>query len=164
MSLLAVTLIAASSLFPGAAAARATCTEAHDHAERVVLYTFHVVAESEKPVYAIGENAVLHVKVTRPAHKDPADLGIEIEPPHSEPVADVSVGVGAYVGDTFLIGYGITDDKGKADIKIKLKNYVETGSADVDFYAWKRAFTSTCVIVDEIGYRSYEDMFTVVKP
>ncbi len=136
-------------------AAAAPCTE------QINVLSFHIKATPERPVYLVGETAVIDVTVTRPAHEDPATGGIELDPPASEPAADIYVGAGVQVGDSFLLGFGVTNDKGKAEIEIDLDE-VEAGDADVGIYAWKDVVRTPCLTVREYGFRYYEDMFRIV--
>ena len=155
---LAALSIAASFLFAVAAPTSAD----ESHCEQVNVLAFHIEAKPGRPVYLVGEKAVIHTTVTRPAHEDPAGNGIEIDPPNSEPVADIYVGAAMHTGDnSFAYGLGITNGKGKVDIQIPLKA-IETGEADVYIYAWRDTVRTPCLTVREYGYRYYEDMFRVV--
>lgn len=153
---------------PGAGAAPALSPEAVvrgacGNFETISLRTYHVVIKSDKEVYAVGETAKIHVKVTRPAHEDPLNLGIPIDPPVSEPAEGVNVGLGLRVGDVFLPGFGITDAKGEVDIGIKLPPYTPTGSATADGYAWQEQVKTTCLTIQENGYRQEPRLFKVVR-
>ena len=131
--------------------------------EVVSLRTFHLVVEADKPSYKVGETAVINVTVTRPAHEDPAGQGIPMEPPTSEPAPDVNVGIGLRVGDVFLFGHALTNADGLAAVKIKLKDYTPAGKAMVDAYAWKTVQETPCLKVEENGYVSKPNLFTVFR-
>ena len=155
---LAAFSIAASFLLSVAAPTSAS----EEACEQVHVLAFHIEAKPDRPVYLVGEKAVIHATVTRPAHEDPAGLGIEFEPPHSEPAANINIGAALMTGDnTFLFGFAVTNDKGKADIKIDLDKS-EAGMADVDIYAWNDVLRIPCLTVREYGHRYYEDMFGIV--
>ena len=131
--------------------------------ETVALRTFHVVVSSPKKTYAIGENAIIHAKVTRPAHEDPLQLGVTFDPPQSFPAEEVNVGIGLRVGDVFLFGFGVTDENGEVDVKVKLQPYTRPGKALVDAFSWKRQFESPCANVEENGYTFAPGLFKVVR-
>ena len=57
--------------------------------ETVALKTFHLVVKGQDKVYEVGETAKVVITVTRPAHEDPAGLGIYQEPPESFPAENV---------------------------------------------------------------------------
>ena len=117
-------------------------------------------------MYLVGETALIHVKVTRPAHEDPAGEGIELDPPKSEPARDIYVGAGIHddVGNTFLFGFAVTNEKGKATLEIELEEGTDPGEVTADFYAWKDVVRAPCLTIREFGFRTYEKFFRVVKP
>ncbi len=131
--------------------------------EVVGLRTFHLEVKPLKKRYKVGETAKIEVTVTRPAHEDPAGLGVPIDPPQSFPAEDVNVGMGLRIGDVFLFGHAVTDADGKAVIKIKIKSYTPAGKATADAYAWKTAADTTCAKVEENGYRQMPNLFTVFR-
>ena len=157
---LAATIIVASFLLsPGSAPAATTsdgCSEQYN------ILSFHVTAKPGRPVYLESEKAIIHVKVTRPAHEDPGNNGIEIDPPDSEPAADIYVGIAFVVGNSYLFGFGVTDEKGKADVEIEIDEGTDSGEADVNIYAWKDLVSTPCLTIREYGHRYYEDMFRIV--
>ena len=130
--------------------------------ETAALRTFHLVMKAEKKTYRIGETAIIKATVTRPAHEDPFQLGVTFEPPQSYAAPDVNVGVGVRVGDVFLFGFGITDENGKADVKVKIQPYTRPGTAISDGFAWKRQLETPCLTVEENGYTFAPGMFKVV--
>ena len=97
--------------------------------------------------------------MTRPAHKDPLQLGPEFEPPASTPAADVNVGVGIHVGEVFVPGFAQTDQDGEATVTIRLPNYMKPGIADLDGYAWKVQADSPCLTIEEDGYTHMDNAF-----
>lgn len=157
---LAATIIVASFLLsPNTAPAATTgpgCSEQYN------VLSFHVEAKPDRPAYREGEKAVVHVKITRPAHEDPGNNGIEIDPPDSEPAAGIYVGAALVVGNDYLFGFAVTDEKGKADLEIKIDEGTEPGEADVNLYAWKDLVQTPCLTIREYGHRYYEDMFRIV--
>lgn len=131
--------------------------------ETVALRTFHLEVEPTKKRFKVGEVAKIKVTVTRPAHEDPLGLGVEQEPPHSEPAEDVNVGMGLRIGDVFLFGHAITNEDGLATVKIKIKSYTPAGKANADAYAWKTVADTTCLKVEENGYRQLPNIFTIFR-
>ena len=149
----------------GACAARDVRSMLRDGSmETVALRTFHVVISSPKKAYAIGDTAIVHAKVTRPAHEDPLQLGVTWDPPRSFPAEEVNVGIGLRVGDVFLFGFGETDENGEVDVKVKIQPYTRPGTAMVDAFSWERQFESPCANVEENGYTFAPRLFKVVKP
>ncbi len=152
---LAVTTVAASFLLaPSGPAAAHPC-------EQINVLAFHIEAKPERDAYSVGETAVIKVKVTRPAHEDPAGNGIDLDPPESEAAADINVGAGFHVGDSFFFGFGVTNDKGKTELEGDIEEGTDSGEVDVDIYAWNDVVRTPCLIVREYGYRHYEDMFRI---
>jgi hypothetical protein len=131
--------------------------------EVVRARTFHIVAEPQAKSFAIGSKARIEVTVTRPAHEDPLDLGVELEPPASMPAENVYVGLGVHVGQVFVPGFGITDPEGHTSISIKLPSYMKPGTAAVAVYAWNVVHESPCLRIEEDGYASYPESFEVTR-
>ncbi|MGH2808871.1 MAG: hypothetical protein ACRDKT_16520 [Actinomycetota bacterium] len=131
--------------------------------ETVALRTFTLEMKSAKPSYKIGETAVIKAKVTRPADEDPLQLGVPLDSPEHYAAPDVNVGIGLRIGEVFLFGFGITDQNGEADVKIKLKSYTPTGTALADGFAWKRQLETPCLIVEENGYTFFPNAFKVTR-
>ena len=131
--------------------------------EVVGLRTFHLEVKPLKKAYKVGETAKIQVMVTRPAHEDPVGLGVPIDPPQSFPAENVNVGMGLRIGDVFLFGHAVSDADGKAVVKVQIKSYTPAGKANVDAYAWKTAADTTCAKVEEHGYRSMPNLFTVFR-
>ncbi len=134
--------------------------------------TFHVEARWTSKTYRIGDVAKLEVKVTRPAHEDPAtDEGepLPAPPPREEPAEGVTVGVGVMVGDVFLNGGAITDAQGEAVVKVHLhEGYVRPGKATSRLYASKKYLTDlpgivTCVTLEEFGTLDPGPGFTAIR-
>lgn len=130
--------------------------------EQVALRTFTIEAKAPKNV-VIGGTASIPVVVTRPAEQDPLGQGIPTDGIEPEAAPDINVGVGLLVGDVFFPGFAVTDQDGKATIKIKIQSYAKPGPVDASFYAWKTQADTPCARVDENGYRFYQKFFTV-KP
>jgi hypothetical protein len=134
-----------------------------DAREVIRARTFHIVVEPQAETYEVGSKAKLDITVTRPAHEDPADLGVEQEPPASAPAENVIVGIGAHVGDVFLPGFGVTGADGKVTIGVKLARYVRPGTASLTAYAWNVVHESPCLRVEEDGYANYPEAFEVAR-
>ena len=156
---LIASLVPASSA--GAARSSNGCAGAN---EMITPVTLHVeILKFPKKTYKVGEIVKVKVEVSRPAEEDPIGLGIGYERPISQPAEDVSVGVGISVGRVFLPGYGITDAEGKATVMIKLENYTPAAMAHVRAFAYKTVVATTCLIVEEQGFRDMPNAFKVVK-
>ena len=157
LGLIAVTAFLSATFVVAPSSARPAC------AETVVLKTFHLVVESDKKVYKVGDTAKINVTVTRPAHEDPAGQNIPIEPPFSEPAANVDVGIGLRVGDVFLFGHSMTDENGKAAVKVRLEPWTPSGQAIADAFAWHIIQDTPCLRIEENGYQQKPNIFQVVK-
>jgi hypothetical protein len=131
--------------------------------ETVRLRTFHIQAEPQAESFKIGTAAKIDITVTRPAHQDPFDLGVEFEPPTSVPAEDVIVGVGLHVGQVFVPGFARTDAEGKTTVSLKLPRYMQPGVAEMTVYAWNVVHESPCLRVEEDGYASYPEAFEVTR-
>ena len=131
--------------------------------EYVTPVTFHVAIARFKKSYSVGDPVKVNVTVTRPAEEDPAGLGVSLERPFAQPAAEVNVGVGISAGRVFLPGFGRTDAKGKTTVSIKLARYVKPGSAHVRAFAYKEVVNTTCLTVEEQGYRTLENAFKITR-
>lgn len=132
-------------------------------AETVALKTFFLEVKGMKKVYKVGDTAKIMVKVTRPAHEDPAGLGIYQEPPESFPAENVNAGIGLRVGDVFLFGHAMTDAEGVAIVDVKLEEWTPSGSAVADAFAWNVQADTPCLRIEENGYQQKPNIFKVVK-
>jgi hypothetical protein len=131
--------------------------------ETIALKTFYLEVKAAKKVYKVGQTAVINVNVTRPSDQDPMGMGVPMERPHTEPAEDVNVGIGLRVGDVFLFGYGLTNAKGNAAVKVKIESWTPAGTALADIFAWLIQADSPCLRVEENGYRQVPRIFKVVK-
>ncbi|MDQ3987506.1 MAG: hypothetical protein M3280_13540 [Actinomycetota bacterium] len=131
--------------------------------ETVNPRTFHVDIKPFKKSYSIGEVVPVQVTVSRPAEEDPLGLGVSYERPVSFPAEEVNVGVGISVGRAFLPGYGFTNGKGKATVKLLLARYVPKKTAHVRAFAYKEAFRSPCLTVEEQGYANQPNAFKISR-
>ena len=132
-------------------------------AETIALKTFHLEVKGMKKVYKVGETAQIQVTVTRPAHEDPAGLGIYQDPPQSFPAENVNAGVGLRVGDVFLFGHAMTDANGVAKVGVKLEDWTPAGTAIADAFSWNTQVDTPCLRVEENGYMQKPNVFKVVK-
>ena len=133
--------------------------------ETVQLRTLHIEAKASAKTYKIGKAVEITVQVTRPAEEDPtgSDVPLPNAGPAVTPAADVFVGVGLNVGDVFLPGFSVTDQMGKAVVKVKLKPYTVPGPADISVYAYYNRANTPCVRVEENGFRQYPKMFSIKR-
>lgn len=139
-------------------------SEACSSNEMVTPVTLHVdIKGFPKKPYRVGQVVKVKVEVTRPAEEDPIGLGVAFERPFTQPAEEVSVGVGISVGRVFLPGYGLTKADGTATVMIKLENYTPAGTAHVRAFAYKEVVYTTCLIVEEQGFRDKPSAFKVVK-
>lgn len=126
------------------------------------IHAFHVETSWNKKVYKRGETAVVEVTVTRPAHEDPFELGIPIDPPFSVP-AEAGIPVTtAVITNTFPppFGRGETDDAGKVTLKIPLKD-LKAGKFDTATYASKWTNENGCPDIEEWGWKPESPAFIV---
>ena len=158
--LLVPALVAGLLSAPAAAAPRASgaCSSAV-----LVMETLHVEAVPSKQIVRPGEVFTVDVTVTRPAHRDPMDLGIEWgRPPASTPAEDVTVGLSLWVGDrTYFWQVGLTDAEGKETLRLKVPRNSEYGEvpAAASGRHWIKA---DCPDILEEGYSYYANFVRVV--
>lgn len=132
-------------------------------AKATYVHAFHVEAEWVKLVYRRSEKADVTVTVTRPAHEDPAGLGVPTVPPISVPEAGVTVWTTISTGSyPFPYGYGQTDAQGQVHFKIPLK-LLKPGAWDVAHSAEKWTNQGGCPDIVEWGYL-YESPGITVTP
>ncbi len=129
--------------------------------EYITPVTFHVAVKPFKKTYRKLDVVPVEITVSRPAEEDPAGLGVGVERPTSVPAAEVNVGVGISVGRVFLPGYGFTNQRGKVTVRIRLERYAPTTTAHVRAFAYKTTFQTTCLTVEEQGYRTVPNAFRV---
>lgn len=129
--------------------------------EQVSLETLHVQMKVQADRYSIGDTARVDVTVHRTLPQNPGNTGIRYDSPYKEPAPDVSVGVGLRVGDSFLYGFGFTDEKGQTTVKIKLRSYADTGMVTLTTFATKNVATTVCARVDEVGFAADPRAFKI---
>lgn len=156
-------LILATALVAGVLSFAPSASAHCGNLETMNLYTFTVTLHPMKKVYEVGDTAKFHMQVTRPGPQDPLGLGVNWDPPMREPAADVNVGIGLRVGQVFLFGIGMTNEKGEATVGVKLLPYTPAGRAAADAVAWKVQHQNTCLTVQEIGYASDPRAFKVTR-
>ncbi|MGH2807108.1 MAG: hypothetical protein ACRDKT_07510 [Actinomycetota bacterium] len=129
----------------------------------LTLHSFHIEAEPSKKIVRRGQVFTVTITVTRPAHEDPADLGITYEPPMSTPEKDVRVGISLWTGErTYFYSLGLTDANGEDKLKIRVPKDAEPGKAYASVSAQKW-IKQDCPDILEYGFREYPD-FVVVAP
>jgi hypothetical protein len=129
--------------------------------EYITPTTLHVEIGPFKKTYRKEDVVKVQVTVSRPAEEDPVGLGIGFERPVSEPAPEVNVGVGISLGRVFLPGYGFTNEQGKTVVPIRIERYAPAKTAYVRAYAYKTQLETTCLTVEEQGYRTVPDAFKV---
>lgn len=129
--------------------------------ETVSLKTFKIEAKPRKKHYRVGETIIFDAKVVRPNDDDPLGLGVPMDGVEKQPAEEVNIGAGLIIDDVFLSGFAVTDEKGKATIKIKVEKYAKPGTADAAFYAWKVQVDTPCLRVEENGFRPYPEALHV---
>ena len=154
-------LAAAAALLPAAPASASSCASTGGAMEYITPVTFHVAIKPFKKTYRRGDTVKVGVTVTRPAEEDPVGLGLGTERPASYPAADVNVGVGISIGRVFLPGYGRTNEKGQTSVAIKIEKYAPKAMAHVRAFAYKEVVATTCLTVEEQGFRTSDDAFRV---
>lgn len=162
-TLVSAVAISTATLFAAPATSTAgSCAAAMR--ETVALKTFDLTVKGKAKVYEVGETAHIEVTVMRPAKEDPAGLGITYEPPDQRPAKNVNAGIGLRVGDVFLFGHGMTNEKGVADVDIKLESWTPAGKALADAFAWNVVQDTPCLRLEENGYVQKPNVFKVIKP
>lgn len=159
-----VALALAAALLPASvSAAKSKGCAGGNAMEYITPVTLHVDIKKFPKQYKVGDVVKVAVLVTRPAEEDPLGLGVTFERPVTEPAGEVNVGVGISVGRVFLPGYGLTKEDGTATVLIKLEKYVPAAMAHVRAFAYKEVVYTTCLIVEEQGYRDRPNAFKVTK-
>jgi hypothetical protein len=129
----------------------------------LVLESLHIEAVPSKENVRPGDTFTVDVTVTRPAHRDPLDQGIEWgEPPVSVPAENVIVGLSVWVGDyTYFWQMGKTDENGKDTLKLRVPENSEHGwaIAMASAYYWQK---QDCPDIKEEGFTPYPEFVKVV--
>ena len=164
-----VCVLATTVVAPAAQAMPRTPTEVAPQARAacggavLTVHSFHIETEVSKKVVRRGQVFNVKIMVTRPAHEDPADLGLTYEPPMSTPEKDVRVGISLWTGErTYFYALGVTDANGEDTLKIRVPGSAETGKAYASVSAQKWV-KQDCPDILEYGFREYPD-FIVVAP
>jgi hypothetical protein len=130
--------------------------------EYITLNTLHVDVGRLKRAYSKGDVVKVKVAVSRPSENDPVGLGVSMDRPVSEPAEDVNVGIGISIGRVFLPGYSLTDEDGKATVKIRIASYAPAGKmAQLQAFAYQERLNTPCLIVEEQGYEAKPNAFKV---
>ena len=150
------TLLAAPASARPTSASGSACSAAV-----LVLRSLHVVAVPSKTKVKPGERFTVDVTVTRPAHEDPADQGMEFEPPASLPAEDVTVGLSVWVGErTYFWQVGLTDAEGKDTLSLRVPKNAEAGKALASASA-RHWIKNDCPDILEDGYTTYVDFVSI---
>ena len=146
---LAGILVLSGSLVSAAGASQLDCVHKGEKNR-----TFQLTVRALENVYKIGENAEFRVRVARVI--DGQELG---------PVEGADVSIEISLGDVSLFGGSITDEEGRALVKVRLKKYASAGSADV--YAQARKQTADIPCHSELEYEfgdiELKGLFRVVR-
>lgn len=130
----------------------------------VYLYTFHIEAEPGQKSYRRGEKVVAKITVTRPNDTDPTGNGQPMPPMDPEPAADVNIGMALFIGNSYSWDIGVTDQDGKATLRIPIPKDSDTGWATAYASAEKTHYTNNgCPDVKEVGYAEFQ-RFVKVTP
>lgn len=161
--IMSVLLVALVPSLGEAAQVRTARTGLACKAKPTYVHAFHVETEWTKEVYRKSEKAEVTVTVTRPAHEDPADLGVPIDPPASVPAEGVTVW-STVLTDTWPppFGYGLTDAIGQVTFKISVKK-LKPGKYDVSNYAEYWTNQGGCPDIAEWGRKLDSPAFTVIQ-
>lgn len=161
---LAVAALAAATalgLVPGTPVASGSLSASGPQCGRVVtLYDLDVEAKPASKSSARGEVAKVNVTVKRPDDQDPAGEGHQWDPPHQEPASDINVGVSFHAGNVYMYGAGVTNDKGKATVRIKIERYAPPGQVYAEVGA-RNVVRQDCPDIYEVGYESYEKFIKI---
>ena len=114
--------------------------------------TFAVRTRVADDAYSVGDTVKFRVRVMRSV--DGTDVG---------PARGAEVAVFVEVDDVTLAAGSTTDEEGRAVVKIRLAEHLNTGDADVSVRAHKHLFDVPCHtdLEHEFGSKHYPNLFTV---
>lgn len=138
-------VVSGLALIGPASAAVASCEDPDD------LNTFKVRIRAEKLQYRLGEVARLHVKVTR--YVADRELG---------PAEGAQISVGLFSKDIARFGGGVTDEAGKAIVKVRIGRRMPLGPADAHAHATKRITDGPCLRRQEWGALEKKGFLTII--
>lgn len=164
-ALAALAAMLVALLVPGAAAEAATaaCSGRSSGGMVTRLRTFTVEGQPTNKSYKVGTTAVVKVTVTRPGQEDPLGNGIPLNSPVSFPAEDVDVFVGLYLGNFYMYGVGVTDEEGKATIRVKLNPNAPAGNVIGEIGAREFYNRGGCPDIEEEGFVYYPRFFKATK-
>lgn len=139
--------------------ASSTPPAAFDDCAEESLPTLAVKTRVTKNAYRPGEVATFKVRVMRSAQTDEHGDGASRE---VGPAEGAEVTIGVTVKDVTLGAGGITDEDGRATVKMTLKRYVPAGVADVIASATAESVDVHCV-PNESGHVEKPDLFRVIR-
>lgn len=160
-ALVTALMVVGTLLFPASSATALACRGGGGSAV-LVLESFHVTATPDKKTARRGDKVTVKLKVTRPAHEDPVDLGLQFDPPMSTPEKDAIVSVSVWVGEqTYFWDMGLTDANGEETLTLKVPKNSELGTAyaSASAYKWLKR---DCPDILETGFTEYEKFFAVI--
>lgn len=170
ITFLGIALVAAT-LSPSAAIASSSA----DCLNEYPIEMYRIEVNELKPRYQIGTKVGFQISVTMPAENNPANylagspLPWVYPAPAAQPAPDVPVTVWMSVGpegrEVFLYNSGVTDGQGLVEIKVKLKEYVQPGMAQVVVFAKKEIYrdAANCFVLVYFGRKLMPDAFEAVE-
>jgi hypothetical protein len=149
------------ALLPGLAPAPASAAACRGPNAVLVLRDLWVEATPSAAVVRPGQSFTALIEVSRPAHEDPADQGIQFEPPASVPAEGISVGISIWSGKrTYFWNIGTSDANGEIKLKLKVPKNAEPGAARSTLFA-QHWINQSCPDVLENGFNNYEKFLTI---
>jgi len=155
-------LLAAILLVPPSAASAAPLGATPCDGGYYYLYTLTVEAEPRKKVYLGGEAVKIDFLVTRPGPEDPADNGIPMpQGTPRQPAEGVEVHASFWAGNFYAFDKGLTNEEGRATVKVDTVTEMPAGPVDLDVSGRKYYNKGGCPDGEETGYNEYPKAFTL---
>jgi hypothetical protein len=119
---------------------------------------------SSKPAYVVGRHAEIMVTVTRAVELSPRNA---LEFYAGSPVEGAEVLLRVSIGEHDLYQAGVTDENGRALLRVRLARSIPIGAADVTAFVTKEHLRLDCVErcggVEEWGSAEVDRLFSVTK-
>ena len=129
----------------------------------LVLRDLWVEAKPSTTTVRPGQTFTVLLKVSRPAHEDPLDQGIALDPPASVPAEGIDVGISVWSGKrTYFWNTGTSDANGEVTLKLTAPKNAEPGAARSVLFA-QHWINQSCPDILENGFNDYAKFLTIKR-
>ena len=148
---------------PASSASASVTAPCRSKSDVLVLRDLWVEGKPSTTTIRPGQTFTVLLTVTRPAHEDPLDQGIAIDPPASVPAEGIDVGISVWAGKrTYFWNTGTSDANGEVELKLTAPKNAELGTARSVLFA-QHWINQSCPDVLENGFNDYAKFLTIKR-